>query len=88
MVRDNPAECTLLVTSEPLVKLTQCTLEILRDVHSLYLQAPGSNALTPFRRTVPSFDRYTVNASWDPPFGFPVQSVVRRALPPLTEVKL
>ena len=88
MVREYPAECTLLVTSDPMVKLTQCTLEILRDVHSVFLQAPGPDAVTPVRRTVSSFDSYTVNAAWGPPFGFPAQSVFRRALPPLTEVKL
>lgn len=88
MFRDDPAETTLLVSSDPLVKLTQCTLEIRCDVNSLYTQAPGPNAVTPVRCTVPSYDRYTVNAEWAPPLEFPAQSVVRRALPPLTEVKL
>ncbi|CCJ05618.1 caspase family protein [Methylocystis sp. SC2] len=88
MVRDDPADTTLLVSSDPLAKLTQCTLEIMRDVHQLYKQAPGPGAETPVRQTVSSFDKYTVNAAWAPPLDFPAQSVVRRALPPLTEVKL
>lgn len=88
MVRDEPAETTLLVSSDPLAKLTQCTLEILQEFNLLFTQAPGPGAVAPVRQTVSSFEKYTVNAVWAPPLGFPARSVVRLALPPLTEVKL
>lgn len=87
MVRDTPADCTLLVTTEPLGKLAQCTLDISQGGNSIVKQAPP-NTVVPFRHTVPSFEKYRVDAAWLPGNPFPPQSAERRAMPPLTEVKL
>lgn len=87
MVRDAPADCTLLVTTEPLGKLAQCTLDITSEGASIVKQAPP-DTVVPFRHTVASFEKYRIEAAWLPDNPFPPQSAERRAMPPLTEVRL
>ena len=88
MLRADPADCTLLVTSEPPIKVKQGTLDILKAGVRVDGQAPGPAAEERFRRTVDAFDMYRVSAEWPAELAYPALSVDRRALPPLTEVKL
>nr|WP_282440980.1 caspase family protein [Novosphingobium sp. SG919] len=88
MVRDNPPTCTLLVTSEPPIRLRQCVLDIMRGGIRIDGQQPGPAAEERFRRLVEAYDEYEVNAAWPAELGFPAQNRKRRALPPLAEVKL
>lgn len=88
MARDAPSDCTLLVTSEPPIKLKQCTLDIMRGDIRIDGQAPGPGSEERFRRTVEPFETYDIKAQWPPPYTYPDEVKRRRALPPLTEVKL
>jgi hypothetical protein len=87
MSRDAPAPCTLLVTSEPPIKLKQGTLDIFRDGARIDGQAPGPNAEERFRRNVDPYAQYKLDAAWPAELAYPAQSKERVALPPLTEVK-
>jgi hypothetical protein len=86
MVRDEPASCTLLVTSDPPIKLKQCALDIFRAGARIDGQAPGPAAEERFRRTVDPYEMYKIDAVWPTELAHPPQSKERRALPPLTEV--
>lgn len=88
MARPAPAPCMLLVTSEPPIKLTQCRLDILRNGIRIDGQQPGPRAEERFRRAVDPYDLYQVEAQWPPDLAFRAFSEPRRALPPLTKVKL
>lgn len=83
MARDQPASCTLLVTSEPAAKLKTCDLGIYLGTEKIAGQY-GQGATELFRSVVTSFEMYKIHAGW-PPEAPTIQS--RRALPPLTEVK-
>ncbi|RVU18476.1 caspase family protein [Methylobacterium oryzihabitans] len=88
MARPAPAPCTLLVTSEPPIKLTQCRLDILHDGLRIDGQQPGPLAEERFRRAVDPYALYQVEAEWPEKLAVPAFSGTRRALPPLTRVKL
>ena len=51
-------------------------------------QQPGPRAEERFRRAVDPYDLYQVEAQWPPDLAFRAFSEPRRALPPLTKVKL
>lgn len=81
-VRDKPAACTLLVSSEPSLRLKQCDLNIYLQKTRIDGQSAGPDAQERFRRVVEPFWNYRVDAHW--PEG--LQTRERYALPPLSEV--
>ncbi|MBZ9735761.1 caspase family protein [Mesorhizobium sp. CA18] len=83
MVRDKPAACTLLVTSDPALRLKQCNLDIYQHETRVAGQAAGATAQERFRHIVEPFEKYRVDAQWPQQA---VESRERMALPPLTEV--
>lgn len=85
MHRDTPAQCTLLITSDPALRLKECDLSI----HSLLPaalvahQPRGPAANVRFRAQVDPWDKYRIEAAFDEG----LETIEKRAIPPMMEAK-